>query len=94
MNLEQIAIMGIAVFGFMALAASLNLFRSIKRMTGPRADFRVRRLIGGEESGGMGIRGHIPEGDGVLMGLLLLEIISEAKAPLHELITDIQRQAS
>jgi alpha-D-glucose phosphate-specific phosphoglucomutase len=50
-------------------------------------------LIGGEESGGMGIRGHIPEGDGVLMGLLLLEIISEAKAPLHELITDIQRKA-
>ena len=50
-------------------------------------------LIGGEESGGMGIRGHIPEGDGVLMGLLLLEILSEAKAPLHELIADIQRQA-
>jgi alpha-D-glucose phosphate-specific phosphoglucomutase len=50
-------------------------------------------LIGGEESGGMGIKGHIPEGDGVLMGLLLLEIISEAKAPLHELIADIQRGA-
>jgi alpha-D-glucose phosphate-specific phosphoglucomutase len=50
-------------------------------------------LIGGEESGGMGIKGHIPEGDGVLMGLLLLEIIAEAKVPLHELIADIQRQA-
>ena len=28
--------------------------------------------MGGEESGGMSIIGHIPEGDGVLMGLLLL----------------------
>jgi phosphomannomutase len=50
-------------------------------------------LIGGEESGGLSIRGHIPEGDGVLMGLLLLEIIAEAQAPLHELIADIQRVA-
>ena len=47
-------------------------------------------LIGGEESGGMSIRGHIPEGDGVLMGLLLLEIVSAAGAPLHELVADLQ----
>jgi alpha-D-glucose phosphate-specific phosphoglucomutase len=50
-------------------------------------------LIGGEESGGIGIKGHIPEGDGVLMGLLLLEIIADAGVPLHELITDLQREA-
>ncbi len=50
-------------------------------------------LIGGEESGGLSIQGHIPEGDGVLMGLLLLEIIAEAGAPLHELVADIQRAA-
>lgn len=47
-------------------------------------------LIGGEESGGMSIKGHIPEGDGVLMGLLLLEIISAAGLPLHELVADLQ----
>jgi phosphomannomutase len=47
-------------------------------------------LIGGEESGGIGIKGHIPEGDGILMGLLLLEIIADAGAPLHELVADIQ----
>jgi alpha-D-glucose phosphate-specific phosphoglucomutase len=47
-------------------------------------------LIGGEESGGLGIKGHIPEGDGVLMGLLLLEIIADAGAPLHELVADLQ----
>ena len=50
-------------------------------------------LIGGEESGGIGIKGHIPEGDGILMGLLLLEIMSEAGAPLHELVQDIQQIA-
>ena len=49
-------------------------------------------LIGGEESGGMSIKGHIPEGDGVLMGLLLLEVISTAGAPLHELVEDLQAE--
>jgi phosphomannomutase len=47
-------------------------------------------LIGGEESGGLSIKGHIPEGDGILMGLLLLEIMAEADAPLHELVADLQ----
>ena len=47
-------------------------------------------LIGGEESGGISIRGHIPEGDGILMGLLLLEIMAETSAPLHEIIADLQ----
>ncbi len=43
-------------------------------------------LMGGEESGGMSIRGHIPEGDGILLGLLILEVMAEARAPLHELV--------
>ena len=47
-------------------------------------------LIGGEESGGIGIKGHIPEGDGVLTGLLLLEIVAAAKTPLHELVAGLQ----
>jgi len=47
-------------------------------------------LIGGEESGGMSIKGHMPEGDGVLMGLLLLEIVSTAGIPLHELVASLQ----
>jgi len=50
-------------------------------------------LIGGEESGGMSIKGHIPEGDGVLMGLLLLEIVSAAGVPLHELVAGLQADA-
>jgi alpha-D-glucose phosphate-specific phosphoglucomutase len=56
------------------------------------ADLMVKNdvLIGGEESGSIGIRGHIPEGDGILMGLLLLEIMSETRAPLHEIVADLQ----
>ena len=48
-------------------------------------------LIGGEESGGISIKGHIPEGDGILMGLMLLEIMGHHKAPLHEIIADLQK---
>ncbi|MCB0154283.1 MAG: phosphoglucomutase/phosphomannomutase family protein [Anaerolineae bacterium] len=50
-------------------------------------------LLGGEESGGISIKGHIPEGDGILMGLLLMEIVAEANAPLSELVADLQKVA-
>jgi alpha-D-glucose phosphate-specific phosphoglucomutase len=46
-------------------------------------------LMGGEESGGMSIQGHIPEGDGILIGLLLLEVIAAAGVPLSELVEDL-----
>jgi len=46
-------------------------------------------VMGGEESGGMSIHGHIPEGDGVLMGLLLLEVMAEAHKPLHVLVDEL-----
>jgi phosphomannomutase len=49
-------------------------------------------LIGGEESGGLSIKGHIPEGDGILMGMLILEVMADAQAPLHELVQDIQKE--
>jgi phosphomannomutase len=45
--------------------------------------------MGGEESGGMSIQGHIPEGDGILMGLLLLEVMADSGLPLHELVEDL-----
>ena len=46
-------------------------------------------LMGGEESGGMSIKGHIPEGDGVLLGLLILEVMAYHREPLHEIIADL-----
>ncbi len=49
-------------------------------------------LIGGEESGGISVKGHIPEGDGILMGMLLLEVMADAKVPLHALVEDIQHE--
>ncbi len=46
-------------------------------------------LIGGEESGGLGITAHIPERDGILMGLLLLETISVTGKGLREQLEEI-----
>jgi alpha-D-glucose phosphate-specific phosphoglucomutase len=48
-------------------------------------------LIGGEESGGISFKGHIPEGDGVLMGLLLVEIVASSGATLHELVEELMK---
>jgi phosphomannomutase len=49
-------------------------------------------LIGGEESGGIGFSGHIPEGDGILMGLLIIEMVAEAKTTLYEMVEDLQKE--
>ncbi len=46
-------------------------------------------LIGGEESGGISFKGHIPEGDGPIMGLLLVEMIATCRKPLMELVEDL-----
>jgi phosphomannomutase len=46
-------------------------------------------LIGGEESGGISIQGNIPEGDGVMMGLLLIEMVAVYGKSLHTLVNDL-----
>jgi len=46
-------------------------------------------LLGGEESGGISFKGHIPEGDGPIMGLLLLELIAESRKPLRQLVQEL-----
>lgn len=46
-------------------------------------------LIGGEESGGISFKGHIPEGDGPIMGLLLVEIIAKSGKTLGQLVDDL-----
>jgi phosphomannomutase len=43
-------------------------------------------LMGGEESGGLGVKGHIPERDGILMGLLLLEAMAVSGKGLARLL--------
>jgi phosphomannomutase len=55
------------------------------------ADYMLKEdiLIGGEESGGISFRGHIPEGDGSLMALLLIEMVSKLGVSLSKLIDSL-----
>ncbi|MGE5462019.1 MAG: phosphoglucomutase/phosphomannomutase family protein [Syntrophothermus sp.] len=46
-------------------------------------------LIGGEESGGISFKGHIPEGDGPIMGMLLVEMIAASGKTLNQLVNDL-----
>jgi phosphomannomutase len=49
-------------------------------------------LIGGEESGGISFKGHIPEGDGILMALILLEIVATSGGSLYELVEALLKE--
>ena len=46
-------------------------------------------LIGGEESGGISFKGHIPEGDGPIMGLLLVEMIASSGKTLNGMVNEL-----
>lgn len=46
-------------------------------------------LLGAEESGGIGVKGHIPERDGVLNSLLFLEAIVSAGQPPSEMLAGL-----
>ena len=46
-------------------------------------------LVGGEESGGLAVKGHIPERDGVWMGLLILEFMAKSGKSLTALLEEI-----
>ena len=49
-------------------------------------------LLGAEESGGIGVKGHIPERDGVLNSLLFLEAIVSAGKPPSAMLADLHRE--
>jgi phosphomannomutase len=46
-------------------------------------------LIGGEESGGIAVKGHIPERDGIWMGLIIWEFMAKSGKTLDELIEEV-----
>ncbi len=46
-------------------------------------------LVGGEESGGIAVKGHIPERDGIWNGLVLWEFMAKSGKSLRELIQEI-----
>lgn len=46
-------------------------------------------VVGGEESGGIAVKGHIPERDGIWMGLVIFELMAKTGKKLTELIQEI-----
>lgn len=46
-------------------------------------------LLGGEESGGIAVKGHIPERDGIWMGLIIWEFMAKSGKTLDELIAEV-----
>jgi alpha-D-glucose phosphate-specific phosphoglucomutase len=50
---------------------------------------RSELLLGGEESGGLSIRGHIPEKDGILACLLVVEMVARTGKSLKALLQDL-----
>ncbi|OGP15294.1 MAG: hypothetical protein A3I75_04125 [Deltaproteobacteria bacterium RIFCSPLOWO2_02_FULL_50_16] len=52
----------------------------------------ITPLIGGEESGGIAIPSHVQERDGILSGLMLLEIMSLEKKSLGKILEDLDKE--
>lgn len=48
-----------------------------------------RMLLGGEESGGIGIEGFIPERDGTLVGLMILQAMVDERKPLSQMVSEM-----
>ncbi len=49
-------------------------------------------LVGGEESGGLAVKGHIPERDGIWNGLLIFEFMAKTGKTLKELIQELYKK--
>ncbi len=46
-------------------------------------------LVGGEESGGIAVKGHVPERDGIYIGLLIVEMMVKRGLPLSALVQEL-----
>ncbi|MFH1442175.1 MAG: phosphoglucomutase/phosphomannomutase family protein [Candidatus Omnitrophota bacterium] len=49
-------------------------------------------LVGGEEAGGVGFKNYIPERDGSLAGLLLLEMMNHRKKPIARILEEMEKK--
>jgi phosphomannomutase len=49
-------------------------------------------LLGAEESGGIGFAGHVPERDGILAGLMLLEMLATERVPVNRLTAGLEKE--
>jgi len=77
------------------IAAKLNL-RLFETPVGFKyiSDLMVNEdiLVGGEEAGGMGFKHYIPERDGSLAGLLLLEMMAYRKKPMLKILNEMEKK--
>jgi alpha-D-glucose phosphate-specific phosphoglucomutase len=48
-------------------------------------------IVGGEESGGLSVQGHVPEKDGILACLLMAELVAAAGQPLGAILKEIAK---
>jgi phosphoglucomutase len=48
-------------------------------------------IVGGEESGGLSVQGHVPEKDGILACLLMAELVAAAGKPLGAILKEITK---
>src|ERR1700739_4871122 len=49
-------------------------------------------IVGGEESGGLSVKGHVPEKDGILACLLMAELVATEKKSLGKILKDLEQQ--
>jgi phosphoglucomutase len=49
-------------------------------------------IVGGEESGGLSVKGHVPEKDGVLACLLMAELVATEGKSLGRILKDLEKQ--
>src|SRR4029079_13876134 len=49
-------------------------------------------IVGGEESGGLSVKGHVPEKDGILACLLMAELVAAEKKPLGRIVKEIEKK--
>ena len=49
-------------------------------------------ILGAEESGGIGFPGHVPERDGILAGLMVLELLATERVSINQLIARLEKQ--
>ncbi len=49
-------------------------------------------LVGGEEAGGMGVKGYIPERDGTVAGLLLLEMMAYRNKDILSILNEAEKR--
>jgi phosphoglucomutase len=49
-------------------------------------------IVGGEESGGLSVKGHVPEKDGILACLLMAELVAYERKSLRQVLRELEKQ--